>query len=234
MLVINKQATAILLLAGKGKRFNSLLPKQFTRIGEHELFLYAAKVLNNSPAIDSIIYVAPKGYEEMTESLLLEYHLTLKKEHYVITGGESRQESTYLALKFLKKHNISENQIVLIHDGDRPNLEEHYIEETIKGASEHDAAVIALKVSDSIAICKNEDIVSYLSREDVYALQTPQTFKFSKIFEAENRARKEEKNYTDEGSLLLGELGISPKIVIGDKKNLKITEPFDAKIFLAK
>ncbi len=230
----NQQAIAILLLAGKGKRFNSVLPKQFAKIGEQELFLYAAKVLSNSPAISTIVYVAPKGYEEMTKSLLLEYHLTLKKEHYVITGGETRQESTFLALNFLKKQNVSNNQIVLIHDGDRPNLEEHYIEETIKGASEGDAAVMAMKVSDSIAVCKNGSITSYLSREDVYALQTPQTFRFSKIFEAENRARIEEKNYTDEGSLLLGELGISPKIIISDKKNLKITEPFDAKIFLAK
>ncbi len=234
MVMMNKQAIAILLLAGKGKRFDSVLPKQFTKIGKQELFLYAAKVLSNSPAIASIVYVAPKGYEELTKSLLFEYHLTLKKEHYVITGGETRQESTFLALKFLKKRNISEDRIVLIHDGDRPNLEEHYIEETVKSASEHDAAVMAIKISDSIAVCKNENIASYLARENIYALQTPQAFRFSKIFEAENRARKEEKNYTDEGSLLLGELGISPKIIIGDKKNLKITEPFDAKIFLAK
>lgn len=229
-----KQAIAILLLAGKGKRFDSVLPKQFTKMGEKELFLYAAQTLDNSPAISAILYVAPDGYEKTTETLLMEHHLTLKKQHWIIPGGNSRQESCFLALNFLKKKHISGNELVLIHDGDRPNLEEHYIEETIKGANECGATVTAMRVSDSIAIRKGDLIDAYLPREDIYAIQTPQTFKFSMLFEAEIKARKQEKNYTDEGSLLLGELGVSPKIIIGDKKNLKITEPFDAKIFLAK
>lgn len=225
-------AVAILLLAGKGERFSASSPKQFIKMGEKELFLYAASSLDVSKRISSIVYVVPPSYERETESILKREGLG--KEHFVISGGNNRQESVYFALSFLAKQGINEDDIVLIQDGDRPNLRQSYIDETIEKAVSFGAAVTAIHVSDSIALGEDGSVLSYYDRSKLYALQTPQAFRFSLIFEAENRARIKEKFYTDEGSLLLGEMGKSSQIVIGDKSNIKITEPFDEIIFLAK
>ncbi len=226
------KATAILLLAGKGERFGTIVPKQFIKMGDKELFLYAASSLNVSKRISSIIYVVPPTYEAETERILTREKL--EKNHFVIPGGNCRQESVYLALSFLAKQGIESDSIVLIHDGDRPNLKEIYIKNTIEKALSFGAAVTSIPVSDSVAFVENGSVLSYYDRKKSCALQTPQTFRFSLIFEAENRARAKEKFYTDEGSLLLGEMGKESQIVMGDKSNIKITEPFDEIIFLAK
>ncbi len=225
-------AIAILLMAGKGERFLSSLPKQFTKMGEQELFLYAAKTLNSSPCISSIVFVVPDGYEKATEDIIK--NGGIKKDHSVIIGGNSRQDSVFLALTHLANKRINQHSIVLIHDGDRPNVNERMIEESIAGAIKNGAAVTAVPSSDSIALERNGSIISYLDRRTVYALQTPQTFRFSLLLEAESKAKAEEKFYTDEGSLLLEEKGINPIIVLGEKSNIKITELFDKTIFLAK
>ncbi len=225
-------AIAILLMAGKGERFNSPLPKQFIKMAGQELFLYAAKALEASALISSIVFVVPKGYEKMAETIIENSGLT--KNGGIITGGKTRQESVFIALSFLSSKHIDEESIILIHDGDRPNISERMIEENINEVKKNGAAATAIAMSDSIAMSKDGFIDSYLDRTKIYALQTPQTFRFSLLFEAENEARLKEKLYTDEGSLLLGEKGVPPVIVNGEKGNIKITEPFDETIFLAK
>ncbi len=225
-------ATAILLMAGKGERFNSPFPKQFIQMGGQELFLYAARTIDSSPYISSIVFVVPKNFEKKTEEILKRAGLT--KNRHIICGGNSRQESVFLALSFLANENIDGNNIVLIHDGDRPSISEKMISENIRIAREKGAAVTAIPASDSLAFSENGTIRSYLDRSKIYALQTPQTFRFSLLLEAENKAKEREKLYTDEGSLLLGELGIASSIVIGEKNNIKITEPFDKTVFLSK
>ena len=224
------EAIAIVLMAGKGERYNKNTPKQFLKIGQKELFLYSATTLNYSSLINKIIYVVPNGYENFVDTLLTQH--SLNKDRYIISGGDSRQESTFIALDFLKKIGINDNDVVLIQDGDRPNLKERYIKDSIVAAKKYTASVVAIKINDSIAIKKDNSLSEYLPRENIYILQTPQTFKFSFIYEAEIKAKNNKKFYTDEGSLILNELSISPVVINGDKNNLKITEQFDTNIFL--
>lgn len=228
---MEKEAIAILLLAGKGERFHSPLPKQFILAKEKPLFTHAAKALNDSSFVSSIVYVVPQGYIKTTENILLAQ--SLNKKHFVIEGGDSRQESTYLALSFLKEQGIRDDGLVLVQDGDRPNLKERYIRSLIEEASKNNASILAIHAVDSLATLKKDDhsIASYLDRNQIIALQTPQCFRFSLLFEAEKEAKSKRKTYTDEGSLLLGEKGIASTFVEGDKSNLKITEPFDLTVF---
>lgn len=227
---MEKEVIAILLLAGKGERFHSSLPKQFILMKGKPLFTHAAKALNDSPFISSIVYVVPNGYIKKTEEILITQSLT--KKHFVIEGGETRQDSACSALSFLKEKGIDEEGLVLIQDGDRPNLKERYISSLIEETQKSGASVLAIPATDSLALFQNgSSIDSYLDRSRIIALQTPQCFRFSLLFEAEKEAKRKRKTYTDEGSLLLGEKGIASTFVEGDKSNFKITEPFDLTVF---
>ncbi len=226
----NKMNIAIILMAGKGERFSSSLPKQFMKFDEEELFLYPYDVFAISPCIDFVILVVPKGFEKYTENLLSKNEAF--KEHVVINGASSREESTFEALKFLYDSNVNKSSLILIHDGDRPFLTEKLIEDNIETAKINGAAVTAIPSTDSLAMMTNDKdgIEYYLKRSNVYQLQTPQTFEFSLLYEAFSLCKDSLKDYTDEGSLMLSSLGRKPKIVLGDKRNIKITFRSDAKI----
>lgn len=229
MLKEKENNIAILLMGGEGRRFSPSLPKQFFLIKGKPLFFYASKTLNDSKDIDFIIYVAPKNFISETEKYISE--LGLKKEHAVISGGQSREESTFEAIKYLETIKINEKTTILIQDGDRPFLNERLIEENINECKKSGAALTMIPSSDSLALVFENKVKRYLPRKDVYLLQTPQTFTFYLIKSAFLCAKFPLKDYTDEGSLLLEESIVEPSIVLGSKENVKITEKSDLLAF---
>jgi 4-diphosphocytidyl-2-methyl-D-erithritol synthase len=221
---------AILLLGGTGTRFGSSKPKQFLPMGGQALCLYGAKALEKSPWVDLIVYVIPEGYEKNFALLLAE--AGHQKPSLTIPGGPTRQASSALAVSYLVAHGADPSALALLQDGDRPRLKESYIEGNFKAAEEYGAAVTAIPVSDSVAISKFSGILDgYIPREEVYLLQTPQTFRLGLLHEAMEIAAKGQRNYTDEGSLVLQCKGVNPHIVLGNKDNIKITTKEDQATF---
>jgi 2-C-methyl-D-erythritol 4-phosphate cytidylyltransferase len=221
---------AVLLLGGMGTRFGSSKPKQFLPMGGKALCLYGAEALENSPSVDFIVYVIPAGYERNFNLLLS--RAGHKKPSIVITGGLTRQESGRLAVEFLHEKGGNGKALVLLQDGDRPRLLERYLEENFAKAERYGAAVTAIPSSDSVAICKIEGTLDgYLPRKEVWLLQTPQAFRLSLLCEAQESAKKNQRHYSDDASLVLTEKGVQPHIVIGSVDNLKITTPEDQRAF---
>ncbi|MBQ7995628.1 MAG: 2-C-methyl-D-erythritol 4-phosphate cytidylyltransferase [Bacilli bacterium] len=217
---------AILLLGGVGKRLDSETPKQFIKISGKPLFFFALDVLENSNQIDEILIVSAKEHIETVKDLTG----CKTKIINVIEGGKTRAESVHNAIKYLLKNNYGPNSMVIICDGARPNLKERYIEETIDNAKSTGAAIVAINAIDSIAVSKGETIDSYLPRESILIIQTPQTFKLD-ILEKAYESAKEIDSYTDEGSLVMKTLNVHPYIVKGDKTNIKITVLEDLEMF---
>jgi 2-C-methyl-D-erythritol 4-phosphate cytidylyltransferase len=220
----------VLLLGGLGTRFGASKPKQFLPMAGKALCLYGAEAFERSSALDFLVYVIPEGYEANFAILLKEAgHL---KPSAIIVGGASRQESSQVALSYLHEHGLASDALVLIQDGDRPNLQERYLLENMANAEKYGSSVTAIPSSDSVAISKYQGILDgYIPRNEVYLLQTPQAFRFGPLYEASQAAGKDVKKYTDDASLLLAYKGIQPHIVLGDKTNLKITTPEDEKDF---
>lgn len=219
---------AVILMGGKGERFSSETPKQFIKVNNQELFLYCAKVFASTSLIDKYIFVVPEGYESHTLSVVLK---EIGNECIVIPGGNTREESAYEAIKYLKEHETNPESIILIHDGDRPLVARSSIENCILAAKETGACILATPSTDSAAISEDGMIASeYANRKTIYLVQTPQAFKFSIIDEAFEKAKDSLESYTDEGSLVLNTLGIQPKLVIGDNINIKVTFEHDIDI----
>lgn len=219
---------AVILMAGKGERISSSLPKQYMVIDGKELFLHTAKPFLDCSLIDFVLFVVPSSYEKKTEEILGKNQIS--KEYAVIPGSFSREESANEAIQYLSQKKTNPFSTILFQDGDRPFVSEKIISENIYSAKEFGAVVTAFPAINSLAVSSDGyELSSYLPRERVYSLQTPQTFSFSLLRDAFSQAKKPLKAYTDEGSLILEVLGKKPRIVLGEKKNIKITyiEDFD-------
>lgn len=221
---------AVILMAGKGERFSSSLPKQYVLIGSKELFLYTIKPFLACPLIDFLLFAVLSSFEKKTEEILIKNKIS--KEYAVIPGSFSREESSYEAIKFLKNKKTNPSSTILFQDGDRPFLEEKTILDNVYSAKQFSAVVTAFPATDSLALSEDGyTLSSYLPREKIYCLQTPQTFSFSLLDKAFSQAKKPLRDYTDEGSLVLDALGKKPRVVLGKKKNVKITYQEDFAAF---
>ncbi|MCI1245002.1 MAG: 2-C-methyl-D-erythritol 4-phosphate cytidylyltransferase [Bacilli bacterium] len=218
----NFRRVAVLLLGGSGRRFGGGIPKQFALVDGRLLFFYPLKELTASPEVEGVLLVAPRDYLDFVRKSVQERGLG--KIIAVIEGGESRQDSSRRASEYLSQKKLPPTALVLIHDADRPNLNEEVIKDNYEFAIKDGAAVTAVVSTDSVALSKDgARIASYLDRNEVYRLQTPQTFVFSLLLDAHEKAYAGARRYTDEGSMVLSETAIAPLIVKGSPYNMKIT-----------
>ncbi len=141
----------------------------------------------------------------------------------IIQGGDVRQESVYNGLLA-----CSNPDFVMIHDGARPLIKQKDIDLCLKKAIETGAAIVAAKVVDTMkTVDATGRIISTLPRDFMFAVQTPQIFKYSLILDAHKELRG--KAYTDD-ALLLETLNIPVYITEGDRTNIKITHKSDLEL----
>ena len=215
---------AILLLAGSSSRIKGIAtPKQVCLIEGKPLFVYSAISLQNSACIDSIILVASDECFSLVKNYVNEYQLNRVKD--VILGGSSRQESVRLALEYLKAQKVEDNDIVLIHDSARPLVSLDIIKNNIDLCKKYDAVTTAINVEDTVI--DNEG--NYFDRDKIFRLQTPQTFKFSLIYEAHQLA-KENDIVVNDDSQLMDLVNHTVCYALGNKLNFKITTDEDLEL----
>ena len=216
------QRAAVLLLGGSGLRFGGDKPKQFTLVNGKLLFLYPLEKLQANKNVEAILLVAPHDYVDFVTKTVQE--LGISKVVGVIPGGETRQDSSRRATSFLVEKGLAPSSLVMVHDADRPNLLDHYIDEGFAKALPEGASVTAILASDSIAVSGDgKCLEEYKNRATVFQLQTPQTFVLSLLSAAHEEAYEKRMCYTDEGSMVLEQTGVKPVIVLGERSNVKIT-----------
>ncbi len=210
---------AVILLAGSGTRFGGNVPKQFVDVDGHPLCFYAINCFERSPQIDEIILVTQKEYSFALSGIV--QNCGFKKVKSIVLGGKTRQESSKNALEYL--HTIAkDDDIVLIHDGARPLVDEDIIDANIKCAKEFGACLTAIISNDTIVMSENGDnIESVPPRKFAFLAQTPQTFTLQTIYNAHAQAPKNE-SFTDDSQVVL-KSGHVVKIVLGNNKLHKVT-----------
>ena len=215
---------AVILFSGDSTRFGDKTPKQFYEINDKPLIYYTIKSFEDSPLIDGIILVTKKEYINKVAEYVFKYNF--KKIMGIAAGGASRQESSFNGLALLND-DAEADDIVLIHDGARPIVSKKIIGDLILALRDHEGATVAMKSTDTMVLVDNEhkEMVGVLNRDEVYRVQTPQAFRFGRIFEAHQLYKG--KNVTDDAQLLQGVFPI--KIVDGDENLIKITRLSDIK-----
>lgn len=220
------KCTAIVLAAGKGKRMNSSVQKQFIELNGYPLIYYALHAFEQS-MVDEMILVTGKDEAEYCRREIVERY-QFQKVRKIVHGGAERYLSVYEGLCA-----INNTDIVLIHDGARPFVTEDIIERTIYAAVKYGSGIAAVPAKDTVKIVDEDHFaVQTPSRDYVWMMQTPQTFRYQDICQAYEKVLKHQiQNVTDDAMVLELAFQKPVKIVEGSYFNLKVTTPED--LFIA-
>ena len=221
--------TAIVLAAGSGSRMKSKTKKQFMEIKGKPVIWYSLFEFEKS-RVDEIILVTGKEDIDYCKKEIVEKY-NLKKIKNVVAGGSERYESVYNGLKEVT------GNIVLIHDGARPLINNEIIERSIEGTIKSDACVVGVPVKDTIKRANKEGyIIDTPNRSELWITQTPQSFKTDLVKMAYKKMKEQlEKgnttlNITDDAMVVEEFTTNQVRFVQGDYKNIKVTTPEDIDI----
>ena len=208
----------ILLAAGESKRLKSSVPKPYITVNNKKLLEHALNSFRDFRAIKKTVIVYNKKHKKHLNKLN-------PKNTLKIAGGKTRQESTFKALKKIKKMNCKK---VLIHDAARPFPSKKIINEIIKKLRTNHAVVPIIKVNDATKRVEKKIIFKNIKRNSLRFSQTPQGFTFKKIYE---KHKKNMNTSVDDDSALFTDDGEKVVSINGSKTNLKITDKEDLDIF---
>ena len=222
---------ALIFAGGAGARMNSKSkPKQFLELHGKPIIIYTLEVFDRHPDIDKIAIVCIESHIDELKKCIVRFDL--KKVSLIVTGGKSGFDSIFNGLDALKNE-CDQDDIVLIHDGVRPLIDEQLISDNIKCAREYGNAVTAVPVTEGIIISKDGKIADdFPDRKLMYATKAPQSYNYFMIYDLYKKAYKE--GFTSiESAHLCKHYGIELHIVKGSYNNIKITTPTDYYVFRA-
>ena len=140
----------------------------------------------------------------------------------IVRGGESRQESVYLASLECRE----DAAFLAVHDGARPLASPALIDAVISLAYRTNAAAPAVPVKDTIKVVRDGKVEATPPRDSLRAIQTPQAFDAALLRGALQSARDTGVEVTDECSAV-ELLGKEIYLTEGAYENIKITTPED-------
>jgi 2-C-methyl-D-erythritol 4-phosphate cytidylyltransferase len=227
------KAYALIPAAGMGKRMGATINKQYLQLDGLPIVARTIAVFEQSPSIEAIYLVIPDA-----EIPYCREHVVaacgFRKVVEVVPGGRERQNSVMNGLRAMRPH-LSDDDVVVIHDGVRPLITPELLLESIAVASSNDGALVAVPAKDTIKTVRDGIVVNTPDRETLWQAQTPQSFRFGIIYAAHQAAEQDGFIGTDDASLVERRGGVV-RIVRGDYRNIKITTPEDlvlAESFLA-
>jgi len=210
-----KRCVALVVAAGRGRRFGGEIPKQYRVLGDAPMLRHTLGRLSSHPDISEVRAVIHPDdlplYEVSAKGLGLAPP---------VMGGVERQDSVRLGLQALA---ASEPDLVLIHDGARPFLGAGLIDRVLDTLDHSDAAIPALPLNETLKRF-SDNVCETVDRQNMWRAQTPQGFHFASILKAHNEAAGLQ--LTDDSSLA-ERAGLKVSLVDGEDRNFKITTQSD-------
>ena len=199
-----------------------LTRKPYLHLLGKPILTHVIGAFDQNPAVDSIcVIVNPSDVDLCETKAIAPYGFT--KVAMLIPGGDTRQDSVFNGLRLLP----GETEFVIVHDGARPFVTGEIIDACLGAAVQYGAAVVAVPVNDTIKIADtNGFIVDTPIRSELWAVQTPQSFRKDLLLEAHQHARRTGLHATDDAALV-EKLGFRVKLIAGSHRNLKITTEED-------
>ena len=214
--------SAVILAAGVGSRFgNGDGTKQNAEVSGVPAVVRACLAFERAKSIDEVIIVGREEELERLRSYVERFDL--KKVVKVVSGGATRQESSYNGSTA-----VSDNcRFIAIHDAARCLVTEDIIDRTVDAAHRYGAAAAAERVVDTVKIANDKGFIKEtVDREKVWLVKTPQVFKFHMYETAAAIAKRDGFEATDDSSMA-ERCGFSVKLVDCGHENIKLTERQD-------
>jgi 2-C-methyl-D-erythritol 4-phosphate cytidylyltransferase len=225
------QATAIVPAAGSGARFGTAQVKTYSSLLGKPLLVWPLEVLQRVDEVAEIILVVREQDIDAARDLVSRYRIG--KVRTIVPGGAERQDSVYRALEEVRDTTAT----VLIHDGARPLVDAAMVKDALAALSGCEGVVVGVPVKDTVkqvTLRRSEMdrtvghcmVQRTLDRETLWAIQTPQVFRYETLRSAYARAYEEGFHATDDASLV-ERYGGTVRIIMGSHGNIKITTPDD-------
>jgi 2-C-methyl-D-erythritol 4-phosphate cytidylyltransferase len=206
----------VIVAAGEGKRMGGI-DKMTALLDGIPVLVRVVETFRMSALVDRLAVVLnPYRLEEGHKLLEL---LISAESGIICAGGKRRQDSVAAGLD-----RLTDCEWVVIHDGARPLVTADLIERGLDSAQDTGAAIAAVPVKDTIKEVTEDRLVKQtLSRQQLWAVQTPQVFRYDIIVQAHRRAVGE---FTDDAAMVESNGG-KVKVYPGADENIKITTPED-------
>lgn len=224
---------AVIIAGGVGSRTGNKIPKQFINVNDKPIIVYTLEKFQNHSMIDAIEVVCLDGWHDILKAYAEQFGIAKLK--YVISGGNSSQESIKIGLNNLQNV-CDKNDIVIIHDGIRPMVDEDIITSCIETCKKDGNGITAYPVYEQIFETSDETTTDkYIPRESLRIVQTPQAYKFGEISEVyrEGFDKKIGIHGSSYANTLMADMGRKLYFSDGSTKNIKITTKDDIAIFKA-
>jgi len=210
---------AIIVGGGSGSRMLSEVPKQFMLLRGRPVLMHTIEAFEKSDYNPEIIVVLNVDFHQYWENLCVLHNFTIP--HKLIKGGTQRFDSVKNGIKAIRT-----KAIVAIHDAVRPLLSKQLIDRSFEQAEKSGNAVASVKSRDSVRQYNGIHSVP-LDREEIYLIQTPQTFSSEILKKAYKQEYRNE--FTDDASVA-ERSGIKINLIEGETRNFKITFPEDIRL----
>lgn len=220
---------ALIFAGGVGKRMNlNGLPKQFLLVNNKPILIHTLEKFQNNSNIDKIILVSVSSHINFCKDLIDKYKIS--KITKIVEGGFTGQESIFNGLNTLRNE-ASSNDIVLIHDGVRPVINNKLIDDNIESVKIYGNAISCSPAIETIAMFSNNVITNIVPRDKCIIAKAPQSFYYQDIISVHDKARQE--NYLEaiDSASLMSHYGHELHYVNCSPMNIKITTPSDYYIF---
>lgn len=224
---------AIIIAGGSGHRMNQDIPKQFINVFDKPVLIYTLEGFQRHPEIDAIEVVCLDGWHDILWAYSKQFGINKLK--WVISGGNSGQESIRNGVYYLEDKCDSED-VIIIHDGIRPLVEDTILSDIIIKCKKYGNAVTSLPYNEQIFKIKDEaSTCEYIPRETLRRVMTPQAYKFGKLDWAYHQAFENKigifgSSYTN---TMMVDLGETLYFAAGSEKNIKLTTKDDLELFKA-
>lgn len=220
---------ALITAAGVGSRTKQYIPKQFLSVYDKPILVYTLQKFQENENIDKIAVVCLKGWEEYLKACSKQFGIS--KLEYIFTGGETGFDSISNGI-FGLKNELSPDDVILIHDGNRPGVSNKIIDECILNTKKNGISITEIPCTEVVFdIEKDMQNPVTLNRDFLYRTQTPHGIIYKDCLELYSKANDEKlKNIVAlcslatyyEKPLFFNE---------GSEKNFKITTKEDIDMF---
>ncbi len=224
---------AVIIAGGSGSRMGQDIPKQFINVYDKPVLFYTLEGFQSHPQVDAIEIVCIDGWHDVVWAYAKQFGIDKLK--WIVSGGKTGQESIRNGVYNLEGKAGAED-IIIIHDGIRPLVDQSVLTDVIVKAQKYGNAVTSLPYNEQIFIVDDDiSTTRYIPRETLRRVSTPQAYRFNLLDSKYHEAFEKEvgifgSSYTN---TMMVELGVRLYFAAGSDKNIKLTTKDDLEMFKA-
>ena len=223
---------AVIFAGDAGRRMHTKSrPKQFLEYQGKPIIIYTLELFDNHPMIDGIVVACVEDWIPFLEKMIKKFEISKVKR--IVSGGDTGQNSIYKGLCATEELSLSEEDIVLIHDGVRPLITEQTITDNIEMVRKEGSCITCIPATETFIVTQPDGGLEIPTRANSLIARAPQSFYLKDILAAHEQARSEGRHDFIDSCSMMHHYGHKLGKVIGPMENIKSTTPTDYFVFKA-